>query len=142
MTRACLATAAMALLSVAPAAAAPRPHAPASVARAWSAALDRGDNEAAANLFAPNAVVVQGGLQLTLSTHKLAVLWNSRLPCTGRIVKLTVRGSVADATFVLGNRKTSKCDAPGQNARAKLTVRNGKIVRWEQLPVPASPFVA
>ena len=70
------------------------------------------------------------------------MIWNSGLPCTGRIVKLTVKGSAADATFVLGNRKSSKCDAPGQKARAKFTVRNGKIVRWEQLPVPAGPITA
>ena len=38
-------------------AAAPAARSPAVVVRAWSAALNRGDNEAAANLFAKNAVV-------------------------------------------------------------------------------------
>ncbi len=108
---------------------------PAAVVRAWSAALNRGDNEAAANLFAKNAVVVQNGLELHLTTHHLAVLWNEGLPCTGRIVKITVKGDLADATFVLGNRKTSRCDAPGQKARAAFRVKRGKIVFWVQLPV-------
>lgn len=134
-----LAACALALALAGPAGAV---RSPASVVRAWSAALARDDNQAAANLFAKNAVVVQNGLALVLATHRLAVIWNSGLPCTGRIVKVTVRGSVADATFVLGNRKSSKCDAPGQKARAKFTVRNGRIVRWEQLPVPPVPTTA
>lgn len=112
---------------------------PAAAVRAWSAALDRDDNQAAADLFANGAVVVQNGRALVLSTRKLRVLWNSGLPCTGRITALTVKGNVADATFVLGNRKSSKCDGPGLKARAKFTVRRGKIVRWEQLPVVAAP---
>ena len=54
----------------------------------WSAALDRDDNEAAADLFAKNAVVTQNGVSLVLFSHRVAVLWNSGLPCTGRIVRL------------------------------------------------------
>jgi limonene-1,2-epoxide hydrolase len=128
--------AAAGLVVLGPASAAKRPATPAEVVRAWSAALDRDDNDAAADLFAPNAVVTQNGLSLVLLDHRLAVLWNSGLPCTGRIVKLTVRKDVADATFVLGNRRSSKCDAPGARARATFKVRKGKIVRWTQLPVP------
>jgi limonene-1,2-epoxide hydrolase len=116
--------------------AAPRPVTPAAVVRAWSAALNRGDNEAAANLFARNAVVEQNGLKLVLSTHHLAVLWNEGLPCAGRIVKITVTRDVADAIFVLGKRKGIRCDAPGIRARAAFRVRHGKIVYWIQLPAP------
>ncbi|HEY7603270.1 MAG TPA: limonene-1,2-epoxide hydrolase family protein [Gaiellaceae bacterium] len=122
-----------------PAAAKTRPATPAAVVRAWSAALDRDDNEAAADLFAKNAVVSQGGLSVVLFSHRIAVLWNSGLPCTGRIVRLTVKKDVADATFVLGNRRSSKCDAPGTRARATFRVRNGKIARWTQLPVRQAP---
>jgi hypothetical protein len=114
---------------------------PAAVVRAWSAALNRGDNEAAANLFARNAVVAQGGYILRLKTHKLAVLWNKSLPCAGHILSLTVdRRGVADATFRLADRSpVPRCDAPGAKARAAFTVRNGTIVAWVQLPVAPTP---
>jgi hypothetical protein len=114
---------------------------PAAVVRSWSAAINRGDNEAAANLFARNAVVAQGGYILRLKTHRLAVLWNKSLPCSGHIISLTVdRRGVADATFRLGNRSPAQpCDAPGAKARAAFTVRNGKIVAWVQLPVVEKP---
>ena len=115
---------------------APAARGPAAVVRAWSAAVNRSDNEAAANLFAKDAVVAQGGYILRLRTHRLAVLWNKGLPCSGRILHITVSKNVADATFLLGDRSAARrCDAPGQKARAAFTVRNGKIAAWVQLPV-------
>lgn len=123
-----------ALVLAAPAAA--KPRTPAEVVRAWSAALNRGDNEAAANLFARNAAVVQNGLKLVLSTHHLAVLWNEGLPCAGRILRITVTKNVADVIFRLGERPGLKCDAPGIKARAAFKVVHGKITYWVQLPVP------
>lgn len=138
-TAAVAAAAAGLLLVGSQAAAKARPATPAAVVRAWRAALDRDDNEAAADLFAKNAVVTQNGVSLVLFSHRVAVLWNSGLPCTGRIVRLTVQKDVADATFVLGNRRSSRCDAPGIRARATFRVRQGKIVRWSQLPVGQAP---
>ena len=121
-------------------AAAPAARSPAAVVRAWSAALNRGDNEAAANLFAKNAVVAQPGYTLPLKTHKLAVLWNKSLPCAGHILWITVRKNVADATFLLSNRSpVQRCDAPGTRARAAFTVVNGKIAAFVQLPVIERP---
>ena len=121
-------------------AAAPAARSPAAVARAWSAALNRGDNEAAANLFAKNAVVAQPGYTLPLKTHKLAVLWNKSLPCAGHILWITVRKNVADATFLLSNRSPAQpCDAPGTKARAAFTIVNGKIAAFVQLPVIERP---
>jgi hypothetical protein len=114
------------------------PRTPGQVARAWSAALDAGDDRAAAALFAANAVAVQGPYLYRLRTAKLATLWNSRLPCAGRILRVSVRGRVATVTFVLGHRPGHVCDGPGQLAAAKFTVVNGKIVRWEQVPPPNS----
>jgi limonene-1,2-epoxide hydrolase len=111
------------------------PAGPATVVRAWTAALNRGDNEAAANLFAKDAVVVQNGLRLVLFNHHVAVLWMEGLPCSGRIVELRVRKDVADATFVLGTRTRIKCDAPGIKARTLFRVRKGKIVAWAQVAV-------
>jgi hypothetical protein len=109
------------------------PRTPAEVARAWSADLNAGDDEAAGALFAANAVAVQGPYAYRLKTAKLATLWNSGLPCSGRIIKLHVRGKVVTATFVLGHRKGHVCDGPGELAAAKFTVVKGKIVRWEQV---------
>ena len=130
--------AAAVLLVLAPSAPAKAPPRPAAVVRAWTAALNRSDNEAAANLFAKNAVVIQNGLKLVLFTHHLAVLWMEGVPCSGRLIRVRVTQNIADAIFVLGSRKGIKCDAPGIKARAAFVVRNGKIVRWVQLPVPKS----
>ena len=63
---------------------------PESVARAWSAALDRNDNESAANLFADDAKIVQGG-ELDLRDHAAAVQWNAMLPCGGTITSVTTQ---------------------------------------------------
>ena len=121
-------------------AAAPAARSPAAVVRAWSAALNRGDNETAANLFAKNAIVAQPGYTLPLKTHKLAVLWNKSLPCKGRVLWITVRKNVADATFLLSDRSpVQRCDGPGTKARAGFTVVNGKIAAFVQLPVIERP---
>ena len=40
------------------------------------------------------------------------------------------------AVFVLANGKHRRCDAPGQKAAAVFRVHHGKIVSWEQVPVP------
>jgi hypothetical protein len=120
--------------------AAPAARSPAAVVRAWSVALNRGDNEAAANLFAKNAIVAQPGYTLPLKTHKLAVLWNKSLPCAGHVLWITVEKNVADATFLLADRSpVQRCDAPGTRARAAFTVVNGKIAAFVQLPVIAKP---
>jgi limonene-1,2-epoxide hydrolase len=110
---------------------------PAQVVRAWSTALNANHNDAAARLFARNARVLQGPLDVILRTHALAVAFNVSLPCAGRIVRLSVHGNRAVATFVLGKRPKHTCDGPGQKAAALFVVRNGKIVLWEQVPVPA-----
>ena len=114
-------------------AAATAPKTPAQVVRAWSHALNTGNDKAAGALFARNALTVQGAFIFRLRTSKSAVLWNSGLPCSGEIVRLRVKGNVATATFVLGHRKGHKCGAPGQLAAAKFTVVRGKIIRWEQV---------
>jgi limonene-1,2-epoxide hydrolase len=109
---------------------------PRDVVRAWSAALNANDNERAARLFALNARVVQPGIDVPLTSHKLAVAFNDSLPCAGKIVAITVNGNRATATFVLAERPKHKCDAPGVKAAALFVVRAGKIVRWQQVAVP------
>jgi limonene-1,2-epoxide hydrolase len=117
---------------------------PESVVRAWSQELNSGDNDAAAQLFAPGAEVVQAGTTIRLDTHAQAVAWNAALPCSGQIVAITTTGHLARATFRLGNRATSRCDGPGQKATAIFRVVKGKIVLWHQTgttPVPTGPTV-
>jgi hypothetical protein len=109
------------------------PPSPESVVRAWSMALNSGDNEAAADLFAPGAEVIQGR-SFVLETKLEAVAFNASLPCSGEIVDLDEEDDRVTATFRLGNRETSRCDAPGAEARAAFRVVDGKIVLWQQLP--------
>ena len=115
----------------------PPPPPPAAIVRAWSSALNANDNAAAARLFAPNARILQGMLDGRLTSPRLALAFNASLPCAGRIVRLTVEGDKATATFVLGHRPQHVCTAPrGEKAAAVFVVRAGKIVLWEQVPVP------
>jgi limonene-1,2-epoxide hydrolase len=108
------------------------------VARSWSAALDRNDNEAAARLFADDAQIVQNG-ELTFSGHADAVHWNAALPCGGRIVSIARRNATdVLVVFRLEDRPGHACDAPGQDAAALFRVRAGKIVLWHQTDVPPS----
>jgi limonene-1,2-epoxide hydrolase len=110
-----------------------------SVVRAWSQALNTDDNQGAANLFAPNAEIVQGSSVLRLKTYEQAVKWNSSLPCSGRIVSIHSQGQTATATFKLGDREHSRCDGPGQKATAVFRVVKGKIVLWHQTGTPVMP---
>ena len=110
---------------------------PENVVRAWSRAVNEGDDDAAADLFASGAEVVQGGSVTHLRTHADAVAWNAGLPCSGRIVALVRRGPVVRATFVLGDRQGRPCDGPGQRATAIFRIRDGKIVLWHQVEAAA-----
>jgi hypothetical protein len=111
------------------------PSAP-DVVRAWSAALDRNDNEQAAHLFADGARVIQNG-EVILATHADAVRWNAALPCGGRITHLEVRAkNQVLAVFELGNRPQHRCDTNGGQAAAIFEVENGSIVLWHQTAVP------
>jgi len=112
---------------------------PEDVARSWSAALDRNDNDAAASLFADGARIVQNG-ELILSGHDEAVQWNASLPCGGKIESVAKRGdSEVLVVFRLDERPQHRCDAPGQKGAALFRVRDGKIVLWHQTAVPAVP---
>jgi limonene-1,2-epoxide hydrolase len=112
---------------------------PESVARAWSAALDRSDHEAAAKLFARSAKVIQDG-ELVLHTHADAVAWNAALPCGGRITRVIRQAKdQVLVVFRLTERPGHRCDGPGQDAAAVFRVERGKIVLWHQTQVPAEP---
>ena len=110
-----------------------------SVVRAWSQAVNSDDNAAAARLFAPGARVIQGDSVRRLRDFAEARAWNARLPCSGRILTLREHGDTVRATFLLGNRRRSRCDGPGQRAHALVRVREGKIVLWHQLEQTLQP---
>ncbi len=139
MRRLAFAIAVLVVAAVSIAQAASAAPSPAAVVRAWSKALNTNDNEHAARLFAPGARVVQPGVDVRLVSHKLAVEFNDSLPCAGRITEIRVRGNNATATFVLAHRPKHRCDGPGQKAAALFVIRAGKIVRWQQVPVPTGP---
>jgi hypothetical protein len=115
------------------------PPSPESVVRAWSQAVNEGDNERAAEMFAVGARVIQAGRVLELESREQAVDWNARLPCSGKIVSLSTDGDTATATFLLGDREASPCDSPGVRAMAFFRVRRGKIVLWHQMSSGGSP---
>ncbi|MGH3004663.1 MAG: hypothetical protein ACRDOS_01930 [Gaiellaceae bacterium] len=116
---------------------------PEDVVRAWSRALNAGDDGAAADLFAVGAQIEQGGLRLTVRTRADPLAWNRSLPCSGRIVDLETMGEDTTATFLLGNRGASACDVSGGRVTAVFRVREGKIVLFRQLAdetVPLEPI--
>jgi|tagenome__1003787_1003787.scaffolds.fasta_scaffold20428189_1 hypothetical protein len=126
-------------LAVAPTAAAARPAQPAqmrAVVHAWSDRLNAGDNAGVARLFALPSVIVQGSLAYRFRTRHQLALWHSGLPCSGRIVSIAIKGRYATVVFRLGDRRTSKCDAPGSLAAARFQFADGKIALWVQIPVP------
>ena len=105
-------------------------------ARAWSAALNASDNEAAANLFAPSTEIIQNG-EIVLHTHRDAVRWNAGLPCGGHIQRvIRQRTNQVLVVFTLTQRPGHRCDAPGIRAAAVFRVENGKIVLWRQTVPP------
>lgn len=110
------------------------PPTPESVVRAWNEAVNSGDNEAAARLFAPGARVIQAGRVYTLADRSDAVAFNAGLPCSAEIVAIETQGDTVTATFSLADRTTSRCDAPGVEVTAVFEISDGKIVVWEQLP--------
>jgi hypothetical protein len=107
---------------------------PESVVRAWSEAVNTGDDEAAAELFAPGAEVIQGESRARLRTYGDALLFNSSLPCAGRILRVENGKDGVTATFRLGERPRRRCDAPGAEVQAFFRVEGGKITLWHQLP--------
>jgi hypothetical protein len=123
----------------------PVPEELSKVVLAWSAAINRNDNDAAAALFAIDAVVAQSSV-FKLVDRATAVIWNDGLPCAGTVVGLQMVQNAVVATFVLGERPKHQCDAPGHRAGAAFVIEHGKITLWQQVPVndttPTTPAPA
>jgi hypothetical protein len=108
---------------------------PEDVVRAWSAALNRNDNRAAARLFANGALIIQGARH-TLPTPADALGWNASLPCGGELISLRTSGNEVTALFRLDERPHHICDGPGAEVQATFRVLDGKIVVWAQGATP------
>ncbi len=126
--------------------AAPRPSAGTAserqvkaVVRAWSKRLNAGDNAGVAKLFAIPSIIVQGPYAYRFHSRAQLADWHSRLPCSGHIVSIEVRGQIATAVFRLADRGSTRCDAPGTLVAARFELVEGKIVVWVQIPVPEKP---
>jgi hypothetical protein len=107
-----------------------------ALVRAWSDRLNARDNDGLARLFALPAFVIQAPYAYRLATRAEIARWYAGLPCAGHVVSITVRGRYATAVFRLANRGSTPCDAPGTLAAARFEIAHGKIVSWEQVPVP------
>jgi hypothetical protein len=113
-----------------------------AIVRAWSTRLNAGDNAGVARLFRVPVLMAQGQYVFRLVTRGQVARWHAILPCSGRVVSIAVKGRIATAVFRLGNRSTSKCDAPGTLAAARFTIVGGKIIAWQQVAVPPAAPVA
>jgi hypothetical protein len=107
---------------------------PAEVVTSWAKALNAGDDEAAAGLFADGAIVLQAGEQHVLADREDAVSFNASLPCGARVVKQSGKGTEVTATFTLTRRPGHMCDDTGGTAMSVFNVEDGKIVLMRQLP--------
>ena len=105
---------------------------PEQVVRGWSAAVNRGDDEAAAKLFGSRVVFVAGDYQTVVRTHTQAVAFNRELRWCGPIVRLARHGNEVIAQFSLRTR--GHCDSGGrERGSVAFSVRHGKIVFFDQI---------
>jgi hypothetical protein len=115
--------------------AAAREQAMKAIVRAWSDRLNARDDAGVAALFKLPAVVIQNDVFRFRKRSTLAE-WHALLPCSGRILSIVVVGRVATAAFRLGDRRGAPCPSRGVVVAARFEIVRGKIVRWEQIPVP------
>jgi hypothetical protein len=108
------------------------------VVRSWSAHLNAEENDALARLFALPALIAQGEGILEMRSYAAIAAWFAGLPCSGAVASITYdEPDVAVAVFELGDRPSSMCDAsPGSLAAARFGFQDGKLVLWQQVPVP------
>jgi hypothetical protein len=108
---------------------------PENVVLGWSDALNHGLNENAAGYFAPETTVVaEDGRVRVLHGRAEVVAFNASIACQGRIIGLSRRHYRVWAAFILDQRGTFACPAPGALDTARFTVEGGRIVRFEDLP--------
>src|SRR5438067_8833657 len=104
------------------------------VIRGWNKAINAGDYEKAASFFAPKAVVTQDYV-LQFPDHKIAVEWNSGLPCRADITFIRAERATSLAGFHLRTGRSGGCKGGG-SAQVRFTIRGGLIQRWQQILRP------
>ena len=111
---------------------------PEAVVDSWSQAINGGDDEAAAGLFAKDAVVIQDGQRTILASDADALAFNASLPCGAKVVGKKTSGDDVTTTFTLTRRPGHMCDGTGEAAVTVFTIVDGKITLWHQLPSGAA----
>jgi SnoaL-like domain len=107
---------------------------PAQVVRAWSAAVNRGDDEAAAALFGSRVVFVAGDSRRVLRTRAQTLAFNRAIGWCGPIVRLVRTDEEIVAQFSLASRPSGHCERGGrERGSVAFRVRDGKIVRFDQI---------
>jgi hypothetical protein len=110
------------------------PRTPAEVVRAWSAAVNRGDDEAAAALFGSRVVFVAGDSRWVLRTRAQALAFNRAIGWCGPIVRLARDGGEMVAQFSLASRSSGHCERGGrERGSVAFRVREGEIVFFDQI---------
>jgi len=106
-----------------------------AVVRAWTTNLDTGNNAAEARLFSLPALIstMGGNLGCWCLTPAEVVQFHGQLLCSNKIVSIKVRRRYAAAVFRLGDRETSKCDAPGALTGVRFTIVRGRITVLKQV---------
>lgn len=113
---------------------------PEAVVRAWSDAVNTGENERAADLLGRGAIVIQGAREQVLSTQADAVAWNHGLTCTSEVVRIQTHRDIVTTTFRLGDRgDEGSCATAGGTATVEFEVRHDRIVFLRQLSSTPPP---
>ena len=111
--------------------------------RAWSDAVNSGDDARAAKLLARGAIVVEGASEQVLYTPADAERWSRAQPCGGLVRTLETNRDIVTVTFLLGDRGApGSCAAAGGTLTAEFEVRHKRIVFFRRLSSsPARPAV-
>jgi hypothetical protein len=112
---------------------------PEEIVRAWSEAVNEGDNDRVAEYFAAGAAIVVDDQSVKLAGHAEARRFYASLPCAAEIAEIRTDGDRVTATFNLTQRYPFRVCSARSDPRevAIVTVRNGKIVIWELLGPPS-----
>jgi hypothetical protein len=106
----------------------------AQVVRAWSAAVNRGDDEAAAALFGSKVVFVAGDYRTVLRSRDEALAFNRAIGWCGPIVRLARDDGEVVAQFSLASRSSGHCERGGrERGSVAFRIRDGKIVFFDQI---------
>lgn len=106
---------------------------PEAVVRAWSDAVNTGDDARAASQLARGAIVIANGRTLTLKTAADAEAWSRSLRCAGIVRSLATHKDIVTVTFLLSDRGTITCPGAGGTATDEFEVRSRRIVFFRQL---------